>query len=182
MTEFQLCNCIKLCNCTAFKYFSGFVTLKREHKNESIEIIFDCQDEADPDDDEEPEENDEEEKEEAEEEEESEESAVGAGINFKAIITKPSGEKIVIQCAAFETIKVDGVRYIAADKEVKDTTLYSGPVFDYLDDELQDAFYSYLSDRKIDDDLAHFITSYAVEKEQNEYAIWLRQLANFTSE
>ena len=89
---------------------------------------------------------------------------------------------VVIQCAAFETIKVNRVRYIAADKEQKDTTLYSGPVFDYLDDELQDAFYSYLSDRKIDDDLAHFITSYAVEKEQNEYAIWLRQLANFTSE
>jgi Mitochondrial glycoprotein len=113
---------------------------------------------------------------------EAQDTAVGAGINFKAIITKPSGEKVVIQCAAFENIKVDGVRYIAADKEVKDTTLYSGPVFDYLDDELQDAFYSYLSDRKIDDDLAHFITSYAVEKEQNEYAIWLRQLAAFTSE
>jgi complement component 1 Q subcomponent-binding protein, mitochondrial len=153
--------------------------MKREHKNESIEIIFDCQDEADPDEEEEePEENEDDEGSDAE----AQDTAVGAGINFKAIITKPSGEKVVIQCAAFENIKVDGVRYIAADKEVKDTTLYSGPVFDYLDDELQDAFYSYLSDRKIDDDLAHFITSYAVEKEQNEYAIWLRQLAAFTSE
>lgn len=156
--------------------------MKREHKNESIEIIFDCQDEADPDDDETAEDNDDEEEKEEEDEEAGEDSTVGAGINFKAIITKPSGEKIVVQCAAFETIKIDGVRYIAADKETKDTTLYSGPVFDYLDDDLQNAFYSYLSDRKIDDDLAHFINDYAREKEQNEYAIWLRQLAAFTSE
>lgn len=155
--------------------------MKREHKNESIEIIFDCQDEADGDDSDDVDE-EEEPAEEEKSDEEVEESAGLSGINFKAIITKPSGEKIVLQCAAFETIKVNGVRHISADKEMKDTTLYSGPVFDYLDDELQDAFYSYLSDRKIDDDLAHFITTYATEKEQNEYAHWLRQLAAFTSE
>ena len=159
--------------------------MKRKHKKESIEIIFDCQDKADPDDDEESEDYDEEEEEEEddeEEEEEEEEQEEADGINFKAIITKPGGEKIVIQCAAFESIKVNGVRYIAAGQNVKDTTLYPGPVFDYLDYDLRVAFYSYLSDRKIDDDLAHFISRYAVEKNQNEYVIWLHKLANFTSE
>lgn len=155
------------------------MVLTRQYKNESIEIIFDCQDEADSN---EPEEDEEEEEKEEEEDEEAEAEEPERGINFKVIITKPTGEKMILQCAAFDTLDISGVRYVGSEKDIKDTTLYSGPVFEHLDDELRNAFFSYLEDRKINDEMCVFINYYSAEKEQNEYAYWLRQLSTFTTE
>lgn len=152
--------------------------LSRQYKNESIEIVFDCQDEAEADLPEE----DEEEEEKEEEDDEEEEEEPERGINFKVIITKPTGEKMILQCAAFDTIDISGVRYVSSENDIKDTTLYSGPVFEHLDDELRNAFFSYLEDRGINDEVSVFINYYSAEKEQNEYAYWLHQLSKFTNE
>lgn len=143
--------------------------MTRTFQNETIEVVFNCQDAADPaaqreDDEDEPNENDEE------------------GIHFKIIISKPDSDKMILDCSAFDQVMIDAVRYVPPGKSVTDDTLYDGPTFDHLDSELQAAFYSYLSDRQIDDDLATFIVNYSREKEQNEYAYWLRQLAFFAAE
>ena len=154
------------------------MTLLRTFKNESIDIIFNCQDEADFN-DEGGESSDSDSDSDEEDEKEDEDPY---GINFKMIITKPGGEKMILQCAAFDKIQIDGMRYVSPEKLVADTTLYAGPVFDHLDAELKKALYAYVADRAIDDDLALFITAYSREKEQNEYAHWLKQLADFTIE
>lgn len=141
--------------------------LTRTFQNETIEVVFDCQDAADP-----MESPDEEEEDESDEE----------GIHFRIIITKPDSDKMILDCTAYDQVVIDAVRYVPPGKTETDTTLYNGPTFDHLDAELQDAFYSYLGDRKIDEEFAVFIVNYARDKEQNEYAFWLRQLAHFAAE
>lgn len=141
--------------------------LTRTFQNETIEVVFDCQDAADP-----MESPDEEEEDESDEE----------GIHFKIIITKPDSDKMILDCTAYDQVVIDAVRYVPPGKTETDTTLYNGPTFDHLDAELQDAFYSYLVDRKIDEEFAVFIVNYARDKEQNEYAFWLRQLSHFAAE
>jgi complement component 1 Q subcomponent-binding protein len=150
--------------------------LKRQFKDETIEINFDCQDEAEVD-------MDEEAMEAASSDEgdnEDEEPQQEYGINFEVKITKPSGDMMVVMCAASEKLIISSVRHIAAGKDLSDQDLYGGPVFDHLDDKLQDAFYAYLSDRNIDEDLCYFIMSYSREKEQKEYQFWLQKLLKFS--
>lgn len=89
---------------------------------------------------------------------------------------------MVVKCIATDRVHIEKLRYVPAGKDTADLDLYSGPVFDTLDPELSRAFFAYLEDRNINDDMADFITTYSREKEQNEYAHWLQQLANFTTD
>ena len=59
--------------------------------------------------------------------------------------------------------------------------MYGGPVFDQLEDTLKDAFYEFLGDRKIDNDLAFFVLAYSRDKEQREYMHWLSNVIRFAS-
>jgi complement component 1 Q subcomponent-binding protein len=150
--------------------------LKRQFKDETIEITFDCQDEAEV-------EMDEEAMEAAssgEGDEEEEAPQQEYGINFEVKITKPSGDMMSLMCTASEKLDIVSVRHIGAGKDSDDQDLYNGPVFDHLDEKLQDAFYAYLSDRNIDEDLCYFIMSYSRDKEQKEYQIWLQKLLKFS--
>ncbi len=172
----------------------GVVTLKSiAGKNpvlngDSIEITFDCQDEAEAD----PSMDDLEAMqagaaEAAERGEEGEEPMINFGINFTATITKKNGDRLLVDCVASEQLQVDNVQFIPASasgtkpasaSEV-DGTLYGGPVFEHLDQSLQDAFYDYLEDRFIDQDLCFFVLSYARHKEQKEYVNWLNKVLDF---
>jgi len=53
---------------------------------------------------------------------------------------------------------------------------YRGPDFDGLDEELQKAFMHYLSVHGVDEDLATFIESYSLDKEQRLYMDWLAKV------
>lgn len=46
---------------------------------------------------------------------------------------------------------------------------------------VQGAFYKYLNERSINDELAYFVLAYSSEKEQNEYANWLQNIHDFTT-
>lgn len=106
-------------------------------------------------------------------------AAMEYGINFDVTLTKPSGEKICVTCVASRKLIVNSVRHLAAGKEISDSEAYGGPVFEQLNEELQDAFYTYLEERGIDDDLCFFILSYSRVKEQVEYAKWLNSVLAF---
>jgi complement component 1 Q subcomponent-binding protein, mitochondrial len=152
------------------------VILKRQFNAESIEINFDCQDEAEMDmDDMEPED----ENAATEEDDEDEGPSMEYGINFDVILTKPAGEKIVVNCVASRKLIVRSVRHLAAGKEIADSQAYAGPVFEQLNVELQDSFYAFLEERGVDDDLCFFILSYSRVKEQGEYSNWLDKILNF---
>lgn len=164
----------------------GIVTLERKFKGESIEIVFDCQDEVDEDEDVLGEymedalnEDDDEKKDGGNEDDEELESFVG--VNFNVIISKGK-EKMLINCIASKNLRIENAQFIPEGKEVDDENLYGGPLFYQLDESLQEAFKSYLSDRKIDEDLCYFILAYSRSKEQKEYVNWLENMLDFTDQ
>lgn len=172
----------------------GIVTLKSiAGKNTAlngdiIEISFDCQDEAETDDSLDDLAASMQEKEGQDGEEgDMEEPVMSFGINFTATITKKNGDQLLLECVASEQLQIDNVQFIPAQHAMKsespvgdvDGTLYGGPVFEHLDESLQDAFYDYLEDRFIDQDLCFFVLSYARHKEQKEYVNWLNKVLEF---
>ncbi|KXS19590.1 mitochondrial glyco protein [Gonapodya prolifera JEL478] len=66
-----------------------------------------------------------------------------------------------------------------ADADWKRKGLYGGPVFQELDEELQDYFAKYLEDRGFDESLAQAIPRYVEFKEQQEYQNWLKAVREF---
>jgi complement component 1 Q subcomponent-binding protein len=152
----------------------GVVTLTRSAGGESIEVTFDVQDEAELEPDMEALEQ------EMKEGEDDEAPEMEFGINFDITITKKGGEKLVASCVASQNLVIESVRFVPAGVDPTDETLYGGPVFEHLDEVLQDAFYGYLADRKIDEDLCFFILSHSRQKEQKEYTNWLNKLLEFS--
>ncbi|KAJ6489958.1 regulatory protein suaprga1 [Mycena sanguinolenta] len=60
-------------------------------------------------------------------------------------------------------------------------TIYTGPLFETLDTELQGHFEEFLRERGIDQNLAAFIPEYAQWKEQQEYVQWLKNVESFVA-
>lgn len=182
---------------------TGIVTLHSTQGNETIEITFDCQDEATDEnadslemleslqmeantgsnasssfDDEV---GDEGNMEGADE--------LNFGINFTITICKPTGDKLIIDAVAGQQLSIGSVQYVSKEQSVSGKssnstddvphTTYGGPIFDQLEESLQDAFYDYLEDRHVDDDLCFFVLSYARHKEQQEYVNWLQSVLKF---
>ncbi|RLN65266.1 hypothetical protein BBJ29_005228 [Phytophthora kernoviae] len=83
-------------------------------------------------------------------------------------------------CVASSNLTVERVRYLKDfAKDAEDETLYFGPNFIDLELDVQNKFYEYLADRKIDDELAQFINQFADLKEQREYLAFLQDAATF---
>jgi len=145
----------------------GVVKLTREHKNETIEVVFDCQDVE----------------EEEAEAEEGEDPELDVGVNFEVIISKPSANaRLIAQClGTAEGTSIRNVRHLPLDKPVDDVEGYTGPTFEDLDEELQEGIAHYLEARKIDSDFGYFVLAYATDKEQREYVNWLNKVHDFVS-
>ena len=147
---------------------------------ESIEITFDCQDEAEMDmdmdslasladnfDS---------------EDDADEGDVMDYGINFQVKIAKSDGSKLVVDCIAAKEMQIEGVQFVApafSSTVEQEEQVYGGPVFDQLDETLQDAFYEYLADRKIDNDMAFFVLAFSRSKEQREYVNWINNVLAF---
>lgn len=146
------------------KVGSSEVVMTRKHKNETITVTFNCQDISEFDDGEEAE----------------DEQSLGVAINFLVEIAK-NNEKVLFTCSATDALQVTGIKYTSADKPNDDIEGYAGPNLEDLEEAVQEEIFSYLADRKIDDDLAYFVLSYSREKEQKEYVNWLDKVSNFTA-
>jgi complement component 1 Q subcomponent-binding protein len=152
------------------------VKLTKKHGDELIEIEFNVQDVEDGGD------SGIEESEEGDVENDSEgEAEHGIGINFTATI-KRGKNSIVISGLAGDALNIENVQYIdAAHADNKDGEVYTGPQFQDLEESVQAAFYEYLTERNIDDDLAFFILAYSRDKEQKEYVNWIAKVREFSS-
>jgi complement component 1 Q subcomponent-binding protein len=66
------------------------------------------------------------------------------------------------------------------DKELSSMSrsLYRGPDFVTLEDELQDSLQKFLHDLGIDEDMATFIENYSLDKDQRLYMDWLKNMKN----
>lgn len=75
--------------------------------------------------------------------------------------------------------KADLANAASAEKEWTRQSLYSGPPFGNLDEDLQTLMERYLEERGIDSALALFVPDYIEFKEQQEYIRWLRSKSLF---
>ena len=151
------------------------VTLSRKHGDEKIEVKFNVQDFNEGD-------GMIEEAEEGDEENDPEnEDGSNGGIDFEVTIQK-GNSKVIIDAMASESLNINNIRYIdGAHATTDEMTLYTGPNFEDLEESVQAAFYEYLTERNIDDDLSFFILAHSREKEQKEYINWLEKMQDFTA-
>lgn len=90
-----------------------------------------------------------------------------------------SDEFVNINQVEFATSSAD---ITSAEKEFKHTNTYLGPAFEELDEDLKNAFYEFLTDKKecaVDEDVSNMIQSLASYKEQVEYTRWLKHVKSF---
>ena len=105
-------------------------------------------------------------------------------------IEKPGKGAVHVETIAQDgLIQIENVSYFAksdlanaqtAEKEWSRQSLYSGPPFGNLDEELQVLLERYLDERGIDTSLAAFVPDYIDFKEQREYVGWLSSKFNRT--
>ena len=78
---------------------------------------------------------------------------------------------------AFITSEVD--TFLANRSAMFTTEKYTGPMFESLDEKLQDTMANYLKNLGIDEDLAVFVESSAANHEDKLYKKWLKELKEF---
>ncbi len=159
---------------------SGIVKLVSQHKNETIEVTFDCQGDVEI----EPNFNEEGDNDEGEEggdddEEQNDDFEDRTGVAFTVTVTK-GDQKIEFSCVASDSFTIENVQYLGTESS-DSKEVYGGPHFSELEDLLQQSFYQYLEERHIDEDMSFFVLSYANAKEHREYLNWLHKLSAFTS-
>lgn len=108
-----------------------------------------------------------------------EEGDEGSSLPFKVEINKGAKGILRFHCTATEIVAIDAVDYLA-NGDVDDSVAYTGPQFEELDPELQEAFHEYLADAGVDDSVASYVAMYADFKEQQEYTNWLSKVHAFT--
>ncbi|KAL1968207.1 hypothetical protein VTN77DRAFT_2042 [Rasamsonia byssochlamydoides] len=106
-------------------------------------------------------------------------------------IEKPGSGALLIQTVAQDGVfEVEEVSYFAkpdlahaetAEKDWSRQSLYAGPPFENLDEDLQNYLESYLEERGINSELANVIPDYIQVKEQKEYVRWLENVKNFVA-
>ena len=99
-------------------------------------------------------------------------------------IEKPDSGVLSIQAAVQDCVfEIEEVSYFSkpdlalsktAEKDWARQSLYSGPPFGNLDEDLQSYFERYLEERGVDTELANVIQDYIQVKEQKEYVHWLQ--------
>ncbi|OAL71722.1 mitochondrial glycoprotein [Trichophyton violaceum] len=104
-------------------------------------------------------------------------------------IEKPGKGAMHVDAVARDgLIQIENVSYFSKaelataetpDKEWERQSLYAGPPFGNLDEELQTLIERYLDERGIDTALASFVPDYIDFKEQREYVRWLGNLKGF---
>lgn len=154
--------------------------LLKAHKNEviSIEVDLDAQPGADDEDF---------------DDEESEEGVVDDDppVKFMVTISKDSsllkfecesdGDYVAINHIAHES-------HAPEDDDIEDgeggdtKDAYTGPVFDELDDTLQQAFLDYLEERGVTGELGGYLKLLCIDKEAQEYQAWLGRVKDFVME
>ncbi|KAL2014393.1 hypothetical protein VTN00DRAFT_1918 [Thermoascus crustaceus] len=106
-------------------------------------------------------------------------------------VEKPGAGALLIQTVAQDGIfQVEEVSYFSkpdlahaqtAEKDWARQSLYAGPPFENLDEDLQNYFERYLEERGINAELANVIPDYIQVKEQKEYVRWLENVKNFVA-
>ncbi|PLB33173.1 MAM33 family protein [Aspergillus candidus] len=106
-------------------------------------------------------------------------------------IEKPGNGSLLIQTVAQDGLfQIEEVSYFSkpdlahaqtAEKDWARQSLYAGPPFENLDEDLQNFLERYMEERGVNAELANMIPDYIQVKEQKEYVRWLESVKNFIS-
>lgn len=156
------------------------VVLEGEVQGDAIRVKFDVQDVVELEEDylDEDEEGEEDSEAQYDDEDEEPEDEL-PGIRFVADVTR-NNQGLQFEGVASSNLTVERVRFLNnAETDADKDDLYAGPNFIDLELDVQEQFYNYLAARKVDDELAQFITQYADLKEQREYLAFLESASRF---
>lgn len=169
------------------------ISLTKDYNDEKICVQFNVEEKAERDD------------ELDEEELGSEEDEDEEGQYFGVAIDKPSGSRLGFRCVAedgvvlienmfhftAETMSTKGSGQMLGgkfnleglgDPSAQDT-VFEGPVFEDLDEQLQKELVEYLEERGVySEDFANYVQECAELKEQHEYLVWLSGIKDFVTE
>ncbi|EEA18977.1 Mitochondrial acidic protein mam33 [Talaromyces marneffei ATCC 18224] len=115
----------------------------------------------------------------------------GFPVRVNITIEKPGNGALLIQTTASDGMfeihevshfdKADLAEAETAEKDWHRQSLYSGPAYGNLDEDLQTLFDRYLEERGFNAELANIIPDYITVKEQKEYTRWLETVKKFVS-
>lgn len=111
-------------------------------------------------------------------EEEEEEMDDSADVQFNVTVTK--GDKaLVFECVSDGTYF--DIRHVSLEpaEGIDSDTVFTGPVFSELDNELQESFRAYIAERGVNEDLGEYLRHLMYDKEQEEYVHWLEGVKGF---
>ncbi|KAJ5336625.1 hypothetical protein MYU51_005645 [Penicillium brevicompactum] len=104
-------------------------------------------------------------------------------------VEKPTNGAVLIQAVVQDGVfqieevshfaKAELAQALTAEKDWTRQSLYAGPPFENLDEDLQSLWERYIEDRGINAELATMIPDYISVKEQKEYLRWLENVKNF---
>ncbi|KAL5226677.1 hypothetical protein ABZP36_014942 [Zizania latifolia] len=161
------------------------VVLKRDYKDENIEVIVSMLNlEAGPefDGEEEEDEGKNSSKDDEDEDEDEDESAGDSSISLKVVVSKDSGPKLEFTCTAFrEEITIDDMLIVESTTatEVEEKFPYEGPEFTELPVNVQKGLFKYLEQRGITLPTTNYMHDYMVTKQTKEYVGWMTKLKDF---
>lgn len=95
-------------------------------------------------------------------------------LNFSTLASDGSLEILHIAYLPEELAEKD-----TAEADYKKNSLYTGPPFSQLDEEVQMMVERYLEERNVSTSLALFVPEYIDRKENEEYLGWLGKVKNF---
>eukprot|EP00195_Chlamydomonas_chlamydogama_P016390 CAMPEP_0202900338 /NCGR_PEP_ID=MMETSP1392-20130828/11160_1 /ASSEMBLY_ACC=CAM_ASM_000868 /TAXON_ID=225041 /ORGANISM="Chlamydomonas chlamydogama, Strain SAG 11-48b" /LENGTH=242 /DNA_ID=CAMNT_0049586709 /DNA_START=81 /DNA_END=809 /DNA_ORIENTATION=+ len=99
-------------------------------------------------------------------------------VVFNVTVTKEA-KALVFECESDGTfVAINHVSHEPKDGHVSES-FYTGPVFEELDENLQNEFRSYLQERGITEDLGEYLRHLIYDKEQKEYVGWLQKVRDF---
>lgn len=116
------------------------------------------------------------------------ENNYNANVTIKITREGQKGAMLIEALAQDGDFLIDNVYYFAdadlaepehAEQDWKRKSVYAGPPFGNLDEDLQVLLEKYLGDRGINTQLATFVPEYIDYKEQKEYVNWLKNLKGF---
>lgn len=103
---------------------------------------------------------------------------VDVGVTFNVAVTK-GNESLVFDCKSDGSyLEVFDVSLEPAEGEI-DESVYTGPVYDELDEDLQLQLRQYLEQRGVTAELGGYLLRLVHDKEQREYMYWLERMDQF---
>lgn len=115
------------------------------------------------------------------EDEETGEIDIDVSVDFIVSVSKRgSNQELVFECSTDGSfMEIKRVSLEPEDEDDLEDGMYTGPVFDELDDAVQEALYSYLEERGITPELGEYLLHLLHDKEQREYMDWLDKMTSF---